>query len=378
MAGADYYSVLGVARDASADELKKAYRRKARELHPDQNKDNPNAEAEFKVVNEAYDVLKDPQKKAAYDRFGHEAFTSAGAGSQGPGNFSSAFSDVFEDLFGDIMGGGGRRGAHSQPRGSDLRYDLELDLEQAFSGVNKHRITVPNLVSCDSCNGSGSEGGAMPMTCPTCSGAGSVRAQRGFFAVEQTCPACRGLGKVITNPCGRCGGEGRVKRQQTIDIDIPPGVDSGSRIRLSGRGEAGQRGGQSGDLYVFIGVREHSFFERDGTDLFCAVPVSMTKAALGGEVNIPVIGGGRTKIRIPPGSQSGKRMRLSGKGMPSLRGGSRGTGDLFVELSVETPVNLTEEQIQLLRQFEQLADDNNPREKSFSGKVRSFWKDFKC
>ncbi len=377
MASQDFYSKLGVAQGASADEIKKAYRRKARELHPDQNKNNPGAEAAFKDVNEAYDVLKDPEKKSMYDRFGHDAFTSAGSGgqgfAQGAGNFSSAFSDVFEDLFGDIMGGQNRRGGRTQSRGSDLRYDVSLNLEDAFTGIRK-RITVPTSAACASCGGKGTEGGAEPMVCPTCSGAGKVRAQQGFFTLERTCHACGGLGKVIRNPCTRCAGAGRVNKDQTIDVDIPAGVETGSRIRLGGRGEAGLRGGQSGDLYVFVSVREHEIFVRDGQNLACTAPISVTKAALGGDIHIPIVGGGQAKVRVPAGSQTGKRMRLTGKGMPSVRGTARNRGDLYVDLFVETPVNLTEEQEQLLRKFEQLAIDDNRREDSFGEKVKSFWR----
>ena len=380
MAGGDYYSTLGVTRTASAEEIKKAYRRKARELHPDQNKDNPGAEAEFKQVNEAYDVLKDQEKKSLYDRLGHETFTSAGSGgqgfAQGAGQFSSAFSDVFEDLFGDIMGASSRRGGRSHSRGSDLRYDLSLDLEDAHEGVRK-RITVPTSAPCGACGGLGTEGGAAPMTCPTCSGAGKVRAQQGFFTIERTCHSCGGQGKVIRNPCRSCAGAGRVSRDQTLDVDIPAGVETGSRIRLSGKGEAGLRGGEAGDLYVFVNVREHDIFVRDGQSLACTVPVPMTMAALGGEVEIPTIDGGRTKFRIPAGSQSGKRFRMSGKGMPSVRGPARNKGDLYIKLFVETPVGLSDEQKSLLRKFEELSEGNESRGQGLGGKFKGFWEDLK-
>lgn len=377
MASRDFYSTLGVTRGASADEIKKAYRRKARTLHPDQNKDNPGAEAAFKDVNEAYDVLKDPKKKSVYDQLGHEAFTSAGSGGQGfaqtAGGFSSAFSDVFDDLFGDIMGGQNRRGGQSQSRGSDLRYDITLDLEEAFEGVHK-RITVTTSAACAACGGKGSEGGAEPVICPTCSGTGRVRAQQGFFTLERTCHACRGLGKVIRNPCTRCAGAGRVKKDQTIEVDIPAGVETGSRIRLGGRGEAGLRGGQPGDLYVFVSVREHETFVRDGQNLACTAPVSVTKAALGGDIHIPIVGGGQVKVRVPAGSQTGKRMRLTGKGMPSVRGSGRDRGDLYVDLFVETPVNLNDEQVRLLKKFEQLSDDDDRREGGLGERVKNLWR----
>ncbi len=380
MAGLDYYSTLGVSRNASADEIKKAYRRKARALHPDKHKSNPKAEAEFKQVNEAYEVLKNPEKRSMYDRFGHEAFSSAGAGgpnfSQAGGNFSSSFSDVFEDIFGDIMGAQSRRGGQANQRGSDLRYDLSMDLEDAYNGIRK-RIKMTNAVACESCDGTGAEGGAAPMTCPTCSGSGQVRAQQGFFTLQRTCPTCGGLGKVIRNPCKHCAGAGRVKKDQSFDIDIPAGVDTGSRIRLSGRGEAGLRGGQAGDLYVFVNIREHDTFRRDGVDLACTIRVSMVRAALGGEIQIPLIDGGRARINVPAGSQSGKRLRLAGKGMPSLRKSGQKNGDLYVDLFIETPVNLSEEQRNLLLQFDELSNDGKRGETSFSGKMKNFWEDLK-
>ncbi len=380
MAGGDHYSTLGVTRAASADEIKKAYRRKARELHPDQNKDNPEAEAEFKRVNEAYDVLKDQEKKNLYDRLGHAAFTSAGSGGQGfsqeAGQFSSAFSDVFEDLFGDIMGASGRRGGRPHSRGSDLRYNMTLDLEEAYEGARK-RITVPTSVACGACGGQGTEGGAVPTSCPTCSGAGKVRVQQGFFTLERTCHTCGGQGQVIRNPCRSCAGAGRVNKDQILDVDIPPGVETGSRIRLSGKGEAGTRGGDAGDLYVFVNVREHDVFARDGQNLTCTIPVSMAVAALGGEIEIPTINGSRAKFKIPAGSQSGKRFRLSGKGMPSVRGPVRGKGDLFIKLFVETPVNLSDEQKTLLRKFEELSAGNDKPRQGLEGMFKGFWEDMK-
>jgi molecular chaperone DnaJ len=378
MAKRDYYDVLGVGRSASAEDIKKAYRQKAKELHPDRNKDTPDAETRFKEVNEAYDALKDPDRKAAYDRFGHAAFDGGmgqrargGAQAYGGGDFASAFSDVFDDLFGDFMRSGGPGGARGRAaRGSDLRYNLRVSLEDAFKGVQK-TITVPTSVACGACSGTGAEGGAEPVTCPTCSGMGKVRAQQGFFTVERTCPTCGGLGQIIKNPCRVCAGAGRVEKDRALSVNIPAGVETGTRIRLAGEGEAGLRGGPAGDLYIFIEVQEHPIFQREGIELFCRVPLSVATAALGGEVEVPTIDGGRSRVKVPPGAQSGKQMRLRGKGMPSLRGG--GSGDMFIELAVETPINLTPRQKELLREFERLSENNNPESSSFFSKVKSFW-----
>ena len=379
MAKRDFYDVLGVSRGASADEIKKAYRKKAKELHPDRNADNPDAETRFKEVNEAYEALKDPERKAAYDRFGHAAFEQgmgASSGGRGPGahpgaGFSSAFSDVFEDLFGDFMGGRGGAGRQQRAsRGSDLRYNLRVTLEEAFAGTQKS-IRVTTLATCESCSGTGAEGGAEPVTCPTCSGMGKVRAQQGFFTIERTCPTCGGLGQIVKNPCKACGGAGRVEKERTLSVNIPAGVETGTRIRLSGEGEAGLRGGPAGDLYIFIETAEHPIFQRDGHDLFCRVPVSFATAALGGEVEVPTIDGGRSRVKVPAGVQSGKQLRLRSKGMPALRGA--GQGDMFIELVVETPVNLTSRQKELLREFESLSENNNPEGSSFFSKVKSFW-----
>lgn len=376
MSKRDYYDVLGVARGASADELKKAYRSKAKELHPDRNGGNARAEAEFKEVNEAYDCLKDDQKKAAYDRFGHAAFDGGmggfGRGGRGGGgDFHSAFSDVFEDLFGDFMGGRGTSGRPRAQRGADLRYNLRIDLEEAFTGSQK-TITVPGSVACDACHGTGAEGGSEPVTCPTCQGMGKVRAQQGFFTVERSCPTCNGAGQVVKNPCKSCHGAGRIERERSLAVNIPAGVETGTRIRLAGEGEAGLRGGPTGDLYIFIEVKSHALFQRDGQTLFCRVPVSMATAALGGEVEVPTIDGGKSRVKVPAGSQTGRQMRLRGKGMPPLRGRDE-NGDMLIELSVETPVNLTARQKELLREFEQIEADNNPQGSSFFGKVKGFW-----
>ncbi|SLN32958.1 molecular chaperone DnaJ [Roseisalinus antarcticus] len=379
MAKRDYYDVLGVSKGASADELKKAYRGKAKELHPDRNADNPNAEAQFKEVNEAYEALKDPNKKAAYDRYGHAAFENGGGGrpgggfggGAGQGDFASAFSDVFDDLFGDFMGGrqggGGRRRAS---RGNDLRYNLRITLEEAYAGLQT-TITVPTAVACGTCNGTGAEGGAEPVTCPTCSGMGKVRAQQGFFTVERTCPTCNGAGQTIKNPCNTCHGAGRVEKERALSVNVPAGVETGTRIRLAGEGEAGLRGGPAGDLYIFIEVRDHELFQRDAQHLFCRVPVSISKAALGGDIEVPTIDGGRSRVKIPEGSQTGRQMRLRGKGMPTLRGGA--SGDMFIELAVETPVNLTARQKEILREFDKQSEGNNPQSSTFFSAVKSFW-----
>ena len=382
MAKRDYYDVLGVSKGASADEIKKGYRAKAKELHPDRNADNPQAEAQFKEANEAYEILKDAEKKAAYDRFGHAAFEGGmGGGGGRPGggfgggqqDFTDAFSDMFGDLFGDFGGRGGAGGRRAA-RGSDLRYNLRIDLEEAFAGLQKS-INVPTSVACNACNGTGAEGGSEPTTCPTCSGMGKVRAQQGFFTVERTCPTCSGLGQIIKDPCKVCAGAGRVEKDRALSVNIPAGVETGTRIRLAGEGEAGMRGGPSGDLYIFIEVKEHKLFERDGTNLFCRVPVSMGTAALGGSIEVPTIDGGRGRVQIPAGSQSGRQMRLRSKGMPALRGA--GTGDMFIELAVETPVNLTSRQKELLREFEDLSEENNPESSSFFSSVKSFWDSMK-
>ena len=374
MAKRDYYELLGLGNSASAEEIKKAYRKKAKELHPDRNSGNPNAEAQFKEVNEAYDVLKDGEKKAAYDRFGHAAF-EGGMGNAGrpggQGDFSSAFSDVFDDLFGDFMGGGRSSGGRNQAsRGSDLRYNMGVTLEEAFSGLQKS-INVPTSIKCSACRGTGSENGSEPSTCPTCSGLGKVRATQGFFTVERTCPTCSGMGKMIKNPCRMCNGGGRVEKERSLSVNVPAGVETGTRIRLSGEGEAGVRGGPSGDLYIFIEVKDHRIFSRDGLNLFCRVPVSISSAALGGDIEVPTIDGGRSRVKIPQGSQSGRQMRLRNKGMPAIK--STQSGDMFIELAVETPVNLTGRQKEILREFEKLSEDNNPESKSFFSSVKSFW-----
>lgn len=380
MAKRDYYETLGVARGATEADIKKAYRKKAMDLHPDRNQDDPHAETRFKEVNEAYDCLKDAQKKAAYDRFGHAAFENGGGGFRpGGGNgadFASAFSDVFDDLFGDFMGGqrGGAAGRQRAARGSDLRYNLRMTLEEAYAG-KQATISVPGSVACEVCHGTGAEGGAEPSTCPTCAGMGKVRAQQGFFTVERTCPTCSGRGQIIKNPCKSCAGAGRVRKDRSLNVSIPAGVETGTRIRLAGEGEAGLRGGPSGDLYIFIEVAPHPIFERDNQNLYCRIPVSITTAALGGEIEAPTLDGGRTRVKVPAGVQSGKQLRLRGKGMPALR--ATGAGDLYIELAVETPVNLTARQKELLREFEAAGKDNHPETQDFFSRVKGFWEGMK-
>lgn len=384
----DYYSILGAAKGASEDELKKAYRKLAMQYHPDKNPGNAEAEKKFKSVNEAYDVLKDPQKRAAYDRYGHQAFTSgmgAGGGAGGPGmggfDFSGSFSDIFEDLFGEFTGGGRRGGGRAEAaqsaaaRGSDLRYNLEITLDEAFRG-KQQQIKVTTSASCDTCNGSGAEKGTQPETCGTCHGRGVVRAQQGFFTVERACGTCQGTGKVIKNPCKTCAGSGRTRKEKTLNASIPPGVEEGTRIRLAGEGEAGFRGGPPGDLYIFLSIQPHKIFRRDGANIYCTVPIKFSTASLGGHLEVPTIDGGRVKVTIPEGTQTGHQFRLRGKGMSVLRSSSR--GDMYIEVHVETPVNLNKKQKEMLRDFEKNEQSNtSPQAESFFTKVKEFWDDLK-
>jgi len=383
MSKRDFYDVLGVQRKANADELKSAYRTKAKELHPDRNPDDPKADQKFKELNEAYDILKDEQKRAAYDQYGHSAFEGP-SGSRGPGggpggfDFSTSFTDVFDDLFGEFMGGrrGGGGGGNRAQRGSDLRYNMEITLEDAYVGKTVP-VRVPGSIACDPCGGTGAEAGTKPQTCTTCSGIGKVRAQQGFFTIERTCPTCQGLGRVVKNPCRVCSGAGRVQKERTINVNIPQGVGDGNRIRLAGEGEAGLRGGPKGDLYIFLSVAPHPLFKRDEEHLYCRVPVSLTTAALGGHVEVPTLGGGRARISIPEGSQSGKQFRLRGKGMPALRG-QGAPGDLIVEVMVETPVNLNKKQQELLREFEKAGSEkNSPETTNFFARLKEFFNDSK-
>ena len=377
MAKRDYYEVLGVPRNAGDDEIKKAYRKLAMKYHPDRNQGNAakEAEAKFKEIKEAYEILSDGQKRAAYDRYGHAAFENRGGqrGGRGGFDFSSAFTDVFDDLFGEFMGRGrgGPGGQQRAARGQDLRYDLELTLEEAFTG-KEATLDVPTAVTCETCDGSGAEAGAQPVTCATCSGHGKVRATQGFFTVERTCPTCQGAGRIIKNPCKSCGGQGRVRKERKLQVRVPKGVEEGTRMRLAGEGEAGQRGGPNGDLYIFLSVAPHEIFKREGADLFCRVPVPFATAALGGTIEVPTIDGGATEVKLPEGTQTGRQFRVRHKGMPGLRGD--GLGDLYVEVAIETPVNLTKKQKELLRQFDAAATEaNQPETHGFFARVKEFW-----
>ena len=373
MAKQDYYELLGVDRSASESELKSAFRKMAMKYHPDRNPDNPDAEKSFKEVNEAYDILKDGQKRAAYDQFGHEAFEGGMGGGGNSQGFASGFSDIFDQMFGDL--GGGRRGNGSGNRGSDLRYNLSISLEEAFTG-RQAEVKVPTAVVCDACGGSGAAPGSKPITCRTCQGTGRVRAQQGFFTIERTCGTCGGAGQVIENPCGKCRGTGRIQKEKNLEVNIPAGVEEGTRIRLTGEGEAGARNGPPGDLYIFLSVEEHPIFTREGGDIYCHVPLTMSLAALGGQVEVPTLGGGRARINIPAGTQGGKQFRLRGKGMSILRRSDR--GDLYVEAGVETPVNLSKEQKKLMEKFSELTNEkNSPASSGFFAKVKGLWEDFK-
>jgi molecular chaperone DnaJ len=370
MAKRDYYEVLGVARGASEADMKSAFRKLAMKFHPDRNPGNKDCEHHFKEVNEAYDVLKDAQKRAAYDRFGHAAFEHGmGGGGAGFGaDFASSFADIFEDLFGV---GGGRRGRPTgRERGADLRYNMEITLAEAFAG-KAAQIRIPTAVTCEVCSGSGAKAGSRPKACPTCGGYGKIRHAQGFFTMERTCPACHGRGQVIEDPCTTCAGSGRVTRERTLAVNIPAGVEDGTRIRLAGEGEAGARGGPAGDLYIFISLGQHPFFQRDGADLHCRVPISMVTAALGGGFDVPLIDGGKSRVKVPEGTQSGRVFRLQGKGMPVLR--ARGTGDMYVQVMVETPQKLSKRQKELLAEFErQSSGETHPESAGFFAKVKEF------
>jgi molecular chaperone DnaJ len=370
MAKRDFYEILEVQRTASDGELKTAYRKLAMKWHPDRNPGDKDCEHKFKEINEAYDCLKDEQKRAAYDRFGHAAFEQSGSGGPGFGSdFASSFSDIFEDLFGM---GGGRRGGRGggRERGADLRYNMEITLEEAYAGKTA-QIRIPTSVTCESCSGNGAKAGSKPKTCPTCGGAGKVRHTQGFFTLERTCVGCQGRGQVIDNPCPNCSGSGRVTRERTLSVNVPPGVEDGTRIRLAGEGEAGVRGGPTGDLYIFLSLGPHQFFQRDSADLHCRVPISMVTAALGGNFDVPTIDGGKTKVKVPEGTHSGGRFRLAGKGMPVLR--SRERGDMYVQVVVETPQKLTKRQKELLQEFDkQSSTETQPEAAGFFSKVKEF------
>src|SRR4249920_2413731 len=369
MAKRDYYEILGVQRGASDADMKAAYRKLAMQHHPDRNPGDKDCEHRFKELNEAYDVLKDGDKRAAYDRFGHAAFEQGGMGAHGFGaDFGSTFADIFEGIFG--MGSARGRGS-GRERGSDLRYNMEISLDEAFIGKTA-QIRIPTSVTCEACSGTGAKAGSKPKPCATCGGAGKIRHAQGFFTLERTCPACGGRGQVIENPCPSCTGSGRVTRERNLSVNIPAGVEDGTRIRLAGEGEAGLRGGPAGDLYIFLSLTPHEFFQRDGADLHCRVPISMVSAALGGEFEVPTIDKGQTKVKVPAGTQSGRRFRIAAKGMPVLR--SRQTGDMYVQVMVETPQNLTRKQQELLMEFEKLSSGaTQPEAAGFFTKVKDFF-----
>ena len=368
MAKRCFYEVLGVERSADEGGLKSAFRKLAMKWHPDRNPGDKNCEARFKEINEAYEILKDPDKRAAYDRFGHAAFEHGGPG--GPAGFGADFGSAFSDLFEGIFGMGGGRGRSGRERGADLRYNMEIRLEEAYSGKTAH-VRIPTSVTCESCSGSGAKAGTRPKACPSCGGQGRIRHAQGFFTLERTCPNCQGRGQVIDNPCQACSGSGRVTRERTLSVNIPPGVEDGTRIRLAGEGEAGVRGGPTGDLYIFLSIAGHPFFQREGADLHCRVPISMVTAALGGEFEVPTIDGTNTRVKVPEGTQSGRRFRVQGKGMPVLR--SKQAGDMYIQVLVETPQKLTKRQRELLSEFERLSSrDTQPESSGFFGKVKEF------
>jgi molecular chaperone DnaJ len=368
MSKRDYYEILGVTRTCTEVELKAAFRKLAMQHHPDRNPGNKDCEHRFKEINEAYDVLKDGDKRAAYDRFGHAAFEHGGMGGHGFGaDFGSTFADIFEGIFGMATARGRGTG---RERGSDLRYNMEISLDEAFTGKTA-QIRIPTSVTCEACSGSGARAGTKPKPCATCGGAGKIRHAQGFFTLERTCPTCHGRGQVIDDPCKVCGGGGRVTRERTLSVNIPTGVEDGTRIRLAGEGEAGVRGGPAGDLYIFLEVAPHEFFQRDGADLHCRVPISMTSAALGGEFEVPSIDGGKVRVKVPGGTQTGHRFRLAGKGMPVLR--AKQTGDMYVQVAVETPQNLTKRQRELLADFEKLSsEETQPESAGFFSRVKEF------
>jgi molecular chaperone DnaJ len=379
MAKRDYYEVLEVPRTATEADLKSAFRRLAKEHHPDKNAGNAVAEQKFKELAEAYEALKDPQKRAAYDQFGHAAFENGRGGAGGPGgfgpDFATSMSDIFDDLFGEFMGGRGRPGASRQrngrERGSDLRYNMEVTLADAYAGKNA-QIRVPTSVGCETCQGSGAKPGSKPTACGTCGGQGKVRAAQGFFTIERTCPTCMGRGEIISDPCSPCGGAGRIVKERTLSVNIPAGVEDGTRIRLAGEGEAGLRGGPTGDLYIFLSIKPHELFQRDGADVFCKVPISMITAALGGQIDVPTVEGAMTRVKVPEGTETGKQFRLKGKGMPVLR--SKVQGDMYIQVDVETPKNLTRRQRELLEEFDKESHkDTSPESTGFFAKMKEFF-----
>ena len=379
MAKRDYYEVLGVQRTANEQDLKSAFRKLAKEFHPDKNAGDPKAEQRFKEIAEAYEALKDPQKRAAYDQFGHAAFENGGRGGGQGGfgpDFANSMSDIFDDLFGEFMGGrGGARGGGRQrggrERGSDLRYNMEVALGEAYAGKTA-QIRVPTSVSCDTCEGTGAKAGSKPVTCTTCAGHGKVRAAQGFFTIERTCPTCQGRGEIISDPCTVCSGMGRVVKERTLSVNIPAGVEDGTRIRLAGEGEAGMRGGPSGDLYIFLSIKPHELFQRDGADVFCRVPISMITASLGGQIDVPTLDGTMTRVKVPEGTETAKQFRVKGTGMPVLR--SKQQGDMYIQVDVETPKNLTKRQRELLEEFEKESHkDTSPESSGFFAKMKVFF-----
>ncbi|MGI9366951.1 MAG: molecular chaperone DnaJ [Rhizobiaceae bacterium] len=371
MSKADYYETLGVSRDADEKALKSAFRKQAMKYHPDRNPDSAEAEAKFKEIGEAYEALKDPQKRAAYDRFGHAAFENGGGGARGPfGGGGSGMSDIFEDIFGEMMGGG-RRSAGGRSRGADLRYNMEISLEEAFVGKTAE-IEIPTAVTCEKCDGSGAKPGTHPSTCGTCGGVGQVRASQGFFSIQRTCPTCQGRGEVISDPCTSCSGTGTTDENKTLSVNVPAGIEDGTRIRLAGEGEAGGHGGPQGDLYIFLSIKPHEFFQRDGADIYCRVPISMTTAALGGQFEVGTVDGGKTRVKVPEGTQNGKQFRLRSKGMPVMR--SSQMGDMYIQVAIETPSNLSKRQRELLTEFEQLSSEaNSPESTGFFSRMKGFF-----
>ncbi len=374
MAKQDYYDILGVSRDAGEDDVKKAFRKLAKQLHPDHNPSDEESERRFKEVNEAYEALKDPQKRAAYDRFGHAAFENGGMGGGAHGfgaDFSSSMSEIFDDLFGEFMGGRRERSRSGHERGVDLRYNMEISLFEAYEGKTA-QIRVPGSVTCEPCSGSGAKPGTKPTSCRTCAGSGRVRASQGFFTIERICPGCQGHGEIIEDACTACGGSGRVTKERTLSVNIPSGVEDGTRIRLAGEGEAGLRAGPPGDLYIFLSTRPHEFFQRDGADLFCRVPIAMTTAALGGQIEVPNVDSSRARVKIPDGTETGRQFRLKGKGMPVLR--SKTKGDLYIQVDVETPKSLTSKQRELLKEFEaSTTESTHPQSSGFFARVKEFF-----
>ncbi|AHA27399.1 molecular chaperone DnaJ [Candidatus Liberibacter americanus] len=379
MKKADYYKILGVDRNASDRELKAAFRNMAMKYHPDKNQNNQEAEEKFREANEAYEVLRNPQKRALYDQYGHAAFENGGPSSQSSAGFgstmnsSSVFADIFEDIFGAASGSwGNKRSSSTKEPGADLRYNVEISLEEAFSGKNM-QVRIPSIIKCNTCDGSGAKPGTTPKTCNTCSGSGTVyTTAQSFFSIERTCHSCKGSGQIISNPCAKCYGQGRVEEEQIVSFDIPPGAGDGTRIRLSGKGEAGLNGGNAGDLYIFISVKKHQFFQRDGANLYCKVPISMITATIGGKFEVATLDATQSRVTVPEGTQTGKQFRLKGKGMPILHSGRK--GDLYVQIQVETPQKLNSRQREILEEFEKISSkDNSPQSIGFFSKMKDFF-----